>query len=190
MTDKREGLISASCQCGGVKYELLALPQELQHCYCTMCRKMHGSAVATWCPFLENDIRLIRSGKQTRYKSSDKVTRSFCSVCGSNVSVKYGFQRDTIWFTPSLFDGATRKYANDLATTKWWENVRVLHIFCGSKCEWYQIAKDRHPQLSQNDIQNSEIHGEPRFIHNKQLSPIASDAPLTLKHVDSFQQID
>ena len=169
--DKREGVIHGSCQCKGIEYELLSLPQELQHCYCSMCRKMHGSSVATWTPFLQSDIRFIKKGKQTMYKSSDKVTRSFCSVCGSNISLIYSFQNDTIWLTPALFDGVTKNYINDSDIKAWWLNIRVLHIFCASKCEWYDVPNDGHPQLSEADIENSEINGEPRFVYNKKLPP-------------------
>ncbi len=125
-----------------------------------MCRKMHGSSVATWTPFLEQDIKFIKKGKQTKYKS-----------CGSNISLKYSFQSDTIWLTPSLFDTITNKYKNNLDAKTWWLNVRILHIFCASKCQWYDIPNDGFPQLSQTDIQNSEINGEPRFLYSKQLPP-------------------
>eukprot|EP00483_Globobulimina_turgida_P002786 UN02791 len=164
-------MINASCQCGAVKYELLSLPQELQHCYCSMCRKQHGAASATWTPFLEQDIRFIKNGKQTKYKSSNKVTRSFCSNCGSNISLKYVFQKDTVWITPSLFDGPAITYLDNIDAKTWWLNVRVLHIFCASKCAWYDIPDDGHPQLSQSDIQNSEINGEPRYVYGEELPP-------------------
>ena len=164
--DKRKGLIKASCQCKQIKYELLSIPQEIQHCYCSMCRKMHGSSCATWTPFLDSDIRWIKKGKQTKYQSSDKVIRSFCVTCGSNISLKYAFQPDTIWLTPALFDISSN---NDNKT--WLLNIRILHIFCASKCEWYDIPNDGHPQLSEADIQNSEVNGEPRFVYNKKLPP-------------------
>ena len=136
-----------------------------------MCRKMHGSSCATWTPFLENDIRWKKKGKQTEYQSSNKVTRSFCATCGSNISLKYSFQPDTIWLTPALFDGVTKKYQNNSDVKAWWLNIRILHIFCASKCEWYDIPNDGHPQLSEADIQNSEVNGEPRFVYNKKLPP-------------------
>eukprot|EP00484_Ammonia_sp_Unknown_P025736 CAMPEP_0197035352 /NCGR_PEP_ID=MMETSP1384-20130603/13186_1 /TAXON_ID=29189 /ORGANISM="Ammonia sp." /LENGTH=458 /DNA_ID=CAMNT_0042465411 /DNA_START=32 /DNA_END=1408 /DNA_ORIENTATION=+ len=172
MSDERPGLISASCQCGGVEYELLSLPQELQHCYCSMCRKMHGAAVATWTPMIESNIRFMKYGQQSTYQSSDKVVRSFCSVCGSNISLKYVFQSDTIWMTPSLFNGASKDYEHDMDVKAWWLDIRILHIFCASKCEWYEMPSDGHPQLSEADIHNTENDdGEPVFMYDKQLPP-------------------
>jgi len=166
--DTRASLIQAQCQCGGVRFELLAVPQELQHCYCSMCRKMHGAASATWTPLLESDIRFIAEGTQTKYHSSDNVVRSFCSVCGSNISLKYKFQADTIWMTPALFESDP---AAATEAQSWWKNARVLHIFCGSKCEWYQLPNDGNPQLSETDILNSEVDGEPVFLFDHKTLP-------------------
>merc|ERR1712173_276206 len=97
------------------------------------------------------DMRWIVKGSLTEYKSSEHVVRSFCSVCGSNVCLKYLFQSDTVWITPSLID-------DDGLCGDWWQNARVLHIFCASKSGWSQIAKDGHPRLNdEGDIAKCEV---------------------------------
>eukprot|EP00586_Coscinodiscus_wailesii_P020239 CAMPEP_0172499918 /NCGR_PEP_ID=MMETSP1066-20121228/132369_1 /TAXON_ID=671091 /ORGANISM="Coscinodiscus wailesii, Strain CCMP2513" /LENGTH=525 /DNA_ID=CAMNT_0013273909 /DNA_START=310 /DNA_END=1887 /DNA_ORIENTATION=- len=47
---KKENLpeVQGSCLCGACSFEVVMLPGELQHCFCSMCRKFSGSAFQTW----------------------------------------------------------------------------------------------------------------------------------------------
>lgn len=51
-----------------------------------MCRRAHGAGYVTWVGVAESDFR-ITAGEDTltHYKSSDHLTRSFCSRCGSSM---------------------------------------------------------------------------------------------------------
>lgn len=40
--------IKGSCLCGEVKYEINSSLHNVGHCYCSMCRKSHGAAFATY----------------------------------------------------------------------------------------------------------------------------------------------
>ena len=37
-------MIHGSCLCGKVRFELAGPPQFINHCHCSMCRKVHGAA--------------------------------------------------------------------------------------------------------------------------------------------------
>ena len=40
--------IRGSCLCGAVSYEITGSLGATGHCHCSMCRKSHGAAFATW----------------------------------------------------------------------------------------------------------------------------------------------
>merc|ERR1712218_627373 len=130
----RRCLISGGCQCRAVKYELLAIPIEIQHCYCSICRKISGSTSCAWSPIKELDIRFICNQTLTFYKSSKKVKRGFCRKCGSKIYLKYEYQKSLIWLTTASFD--------DDSNIDWHRNKRKMHIYCASKAEYSMIPND------------------------------------------------
>jgi hypothetical protein len=78
--------LSGSCLCGGVTYRIRGSIGPMSHCHCTMCQKSHGAAFGTYAPVSWDSFELL-SGEDLlqRYRSSDHVTRTFCSRCGSNL---------------------------------------------------------------------------------------------------------
>jgi hypothetical protein len=81
-------MIRGSCLCGEVRYQLEGAPQFINHCHCSMCRKVHGAAFGS---FLHADGRGFHwtAGEQRvkTYESSPGNLRAFCTNCGSNVPV-------------------------------------------------------------------------------------------------------
>lgn len=41
-------MLSGSCLCGAVSYEIDAPIESASHCHCSQCRKAHGAAFATY----------------------------------------------------------------------------------------------------------------------------------------------
>lgn len=75
-----------SCLCGAVRYALASRPRATTHCHCTMCRKQHGAAFATYASVPRADLRyLAGEALLTAYRSSAGVVRRFCSQCGANI---------------------------------------------------------------------------------------------------------
>lgn len=76
---------TGGCLCGACKYEIDGDPVVVAHCHCIDCQKLTGAGHATGAIFAEDRIRL--SGPSTSYsmpaESGNKVTRIFCSTCGS-----------------------------------------------------------------------------------------------------------
>ena len=62
------------------------LPLPFDFCHCNMCRHQSGELAASfWTP--PDDSRgLTIEGEQTKYVSSDIITRTFCSNCGAFIS--------------------------------------------------------------------------------------------------------
>jgi hypothetical protein len=71
------------CHCGGVQFEVQG-GFGVVVCHCQDCQKLHGNAFAM---IVIAPEQLVMQAEQslTRYRSSDKVQRSFCNQCGSRL---------------------------------------------------------------------------------------------------------
>ena len=123
----------ASCLCGGVRIEIEGAFVRATHCHCSMCRKSHGAAFATYGTVKADRVK-ITAGEEliTRYASSPGVARWFCSRCGSNLR----------WFSEKhadLFEVPYGLLDDDPQTNP------SMHIFTQYKAPWYDIA-DALPQ--------------------------------------------
>lgn len=79
-------VLTGSCLCGEVRYEIKGGVGNLSHCHCSMCRKGHGAAFATYAPVVWEAFGFTQGEDLVeRYRSSDDVTRTFCKRCGSNL---------------------------------------------------------------------------------------------------------
>ena len=52
-------MIEGRCQCGAVRYQADGEISDLSHCHCSMCRKLHGAAFATFADVARNGFRWI-----------------------------------------------------------------------------------------------------------------------------------
>ncbi len=79
-------MLTGSCMCGSVAYEVSAVPGPIVHCHCTTCRKAHGSAFSTVTNVPRDKFRWIRGESLLRrFESSLGKQRHFCSLCGSHI---------------------------------------------------------------------------------------------------------
>ena len=84
-------MISGSCFCCSVKYELSAESQMQGLCYCIDCQRVGGSSHWTSYAVAPSDFHLVR-GTLTGYTydpgSGREVTRHFCGTCGTQIMVQ------------------------------------------------------------------------------------------------------
>ena len=79
-------MLTGGCLCGVVRFEIDGALRHITHCYCSMCRKAHGAAFATYATLGRRRLRLVAGGDIVRrYASSAHVTRESCSRCGSQL---------------------------------------------------------------------------------------------------------
>jgi hypothetical protein len=73
---------TGTCLCGAVRYGMDGPFGPMVHCHCSMCRKAHGSAFAT---FVAAGSLEWTSGRENvaSYASSAGGLRHFCRTCGS-----------------------------------------------------------------------------------------------------------
>jgi len=126
-------LHTGSCLCGAVRFEVAGELPGPDGCHCTKCRKTSGHySVGTDVPRAAVTIR--GEDRLTWYRSSEKVRRGFCSVCGS----------------PLFFDPLTRDWLGIAmgAFDKPTGTKLAIHIFTADKGDYYDIT-DNLPQNEQ-----------------------------------------
>ena len=79
-------MLTGSCLCGAVAYEVDAPAGRIVHCHCRTCRKTHGSAFSSLSAVPREKFRWARGEeKLTGFESSPGKVRRFCSICGSHL---------------------------------------------------------------------------------------------------------
>jgi hypothetical protein len=123
-------VLSGSCLCGAVRLEAVgAVEHPPEACHCAMCRKHSGHFLAA-VNIRKTDLRITGEGKVAWYRSSEKVRRGFCSVCGA-----------TLFWAPVMEDYqyiAVAMGAFDTPT-----GMRIAkHTFVEDKGDYYDIPDD------------------------------------------------
>lgn len=120
--------VKGSCLCGSVKYEVKGSLNFAGHCHCSMCRKQHGAAFATYAGVSTEEFGWV-SGEDlvSEYESSPGHKRLFCSRCGSNLAAAnvHGVN----YVTLGTVDGDPGIEPQ-------------AHIFVGSKAPWHEITDE------------------------------------------------
>lgn len=79
-------MVRGSCLCGAVRWSYDGAFDRMRHCHCEMCRKLHGSAFATFVSGPIGNLRFDAGEDEiVDYESSPGFHRPFCRRCGSVV---------------------------------------------------------------------------------------------------------
>ena len=124
-----EVAIKGSCACGHVKYTANEMPDYLCHCHCQECRKTAGSPYVTWAGLRADS--LTWSTQPDFWNSSKIATRSYCSNCGSNMSMQYHCQPNRISVTAGSIDQSLVPLPKP-----------TEHIFLCEKAAWFDLPED------------------------------------------------
>lgn len=124
-------VLEGGCLCGAVRYAIDTPLQGAGHCHCSLCRRAHGAAFATWSFVVPGSFRWTAGeGRIGRHASSPGQLRCFCRDCGSPLA--------------AMHDGEVGEVV--LASIDGDPGVRPdAHIFVGSKACWSVIG-DGLPQ--------------------------------------------
>ena len=123
-------MIEGGCQCGAITYAIEDEIADVSHCHCSICRKIHGAAFATYGVIAKENFRWT-SGQDglTAYNSSPDMTRSFCDICSSVLHLIWKSEPHLVYVTLGTVKGDPIY-------------PPAYHIFTGSKASWYRIADD------------------------------------------------
>ena len=120
-------MLTGSCLCGEIRIKVKdGLELQPQACHCTQCRKQTGHFLAA-VNVRRNALTVHGDSKVGWYRSSERVRRGFCSVCGSTLfwdADREGYEYIAI--AVGLFDEPTgTRFAK--------------HTFAGNKGDYYEL---------------------------------------------------
>lgn len=104
MATSRKVLHTGGCQCGAVRYALMAEPTRNHVCHCRMCQKAVGGPFAAFAGIKPGDFEWTR-GTPAVYASSTLAIRHFCAACGTPLTFRY-VERDWMNVTMGSLDDA------------------------------------------------------------------------------------
>ena len=82
----QQSMLRGRCLCGAVTYSIATSLKRITHCHCSMCRKQHGAAFATYALIGREHVTIADAGGRLRsYRSSPGMFRQFCGECGSTL---------------------------------------------------------------------------------------------------------
>ena len=129
-------MITGSCLCGNIQYEIVGDIGQMGHCHCRMCQKAHGAAFGTYADVRWDNFRLL-SGAPRSYESSEGVQRTFCPDCGSTLQfVEEGSEE---------FGIAVATFDEDPGTLPCYE------IWTSSKAPWLRRGENFLSHLTEPD---------------------------------------
>jgi len=123
--------MQGSCLCNAIQYEVDKIEPQMAHCHCTMCRKWHGAAFASYGEAKPSHFRWLKGEEHlVEYQADNKTSRWFCKFCGSS-----------ILFKPSFDNGGLLEFAlgtlDDAIQDK-----PDANIFTDFKADWFEINDD------------------------------------------------
>ncbi|MEM7565157.1 MAG: GFA family protein [Pseudomonadota bacterium] len=120
--------IEGGCLCGKVRYRIKGSLIHADHCHCSMCRRQHGAAFATYADFSADDFEWILGADLIKiYETAEGGGWCFCTECGSTLAGTDQHQITSITLGGVDGDPGIRP---------------ASHIFVGSKAAWYEISDD------------------------------------------------
>ena len=131
-------MITGSCLCGKVKYEVSGKVGDIVHCHCQTCRKAHGSAFSSVASVSEHEFNLLSEEPLSYFESSKGKNRYFCSTCGTQIYAKRDGAEHIVLRLGSLDDAPSSKEKS--------------HIWVSQKATWYSINSNlpEHQEFEPN----------------------------------------
>lgn len=118
-------MITGSCLCGGVAFEITGPLRPVIACHCSQCRKQSGHYAAfTSCQ--NADLKFTSESTLAWYRASASAGRGFCKACGSLLFWKAD-GRDSTSVAAGSLNGRTGL-------------VTEGHIYCADKGDYYAIC--------------------------------------------------
>ena len=130
-------MLTGSCHCGAIRYEVEGEPVYHALCHCTDCRRQTGAPVVSWALF-RNDALMVTGAPQV-YASSENARRHFCGNCGTSL-----FYTNEVIF-PGLTDICSATLENPDALKL------GIHVQTAERIGWMKDAHnlpqfERYPQ--------------------------------------------
>jgi len=131
-------MVTGSCLCGAIRYEIAGRISPIALCHCSKCRKANGSAFHAGSLCRKTKFRWIAGADAvTRYRMASGYSTSFCGRCGGPVPMHQDGGEYVVLPTGALDQDPGGR--------------PICHIFVGSKSAWFEIT-DTLPQYPEHRV--------------------------------------
>jgi ribosomal protein S18 acetylase RimI-like enzyme len=129
-------MITGSCLCRGIRFEITGPLDLIAQCHCADCRKAQGSAFAVNTGVAARDFRFTAGEELLEcFESTPGKYRCFCSKCGSPVYSRRGDAPGIVRPRLGLLDG-------DLGAKP------TVHGWTSDKAPWERLPDDGLPRFA------------------------------------------
>jgi len=123
-------MILGNCLCGQCSFEAHGELFDVLHCHCSNCRKLTGSAFATYGGVLTSQFNWVcEKSNIGKFQSSQNVSRYFCKACGSLMVSIDKEEINTLYLSAGVLGSET-------------DIKPQYHQYVASKVGWYEINDD------------------------------------------------
>lgn len=127
-------MLTGSCLCGAVRYEIRGEPLVMYVCHCGTCRKATGTAFATNLLVRGDDFAVVAGeDRLAAFESSPQKRRHFCGGCGSPIYSRADATKDVVSVRAGTLDTPPAQRPS-------------MHTWVRDKAPWWEI-RDDVPQL-------------------------------------------
>ena len=125
---KVRSFISAPVCAAPLPIKVAQIETRMANCHCSMCRKFHGAAFATFGEAKSGNFQWLTGQELLKsYTAYNGATRQFCSVCGSSLT-----------FSPANDEHQFIEFSLGSLDT----DIPLrpdAHIYIGSKANWIEL---------------------------------------------------
>lgn len=118
-------MLTGGCFCKAIRYESGQHAFDRTNCHCTICRGTSGAPCVAWFSVERSAFRFTE-GSPTQFRSSWHATRSFCAVCGTQLTFADDNYPDAIDITTCSLDDPNAASPQD-------------HTFTDSQLAWLPL---------------------------------------------------
>lgn len=122
--------MKGGCFCGTVRYRLDATPYDTGWCHCRICQKISGAPALVFTTIASTGY-VIEQGEDAigRVKTTDFGERSFCTRCGTPLTIHVALQPEEIDITAATLDDPAQVTPG-------------FHIFYADRQLWAEASDD------------------------------------------------
>lgn len=119
------------CLCGQVKYQIDEIGNKMAHCHCSMCRRFHGAAFATYGEVKAEGFHWLQGEDALSvYQADNNTKRKFCKHCGASLIFESAEgNRGVVEFALATLDAAPNLNPD-------------AHIYTSTQVEWLKLGDD------------------------------------------------
>ena len=127
-------VLTGSCLCGQVRFEVTEPPVSASYCHCTRCQKRTGTAASPQARIVPGSLRITAGEELVRaYRPSGGAAKEFCSECGSALWSRNPDDPEVLFVRLGTFDGDPGIRPSD-------------HQFVAYAAPWEELPDDGLPR--------------------------------------------